>query len=466
MLPFTGKSVLYIIISTMRIRFRPYLLVLIPAVCLLTVLCAAGAYNLPPVHDRLAWRIDNWRAQIKYALNPPENVVFVPQEPVATIVEATMQAMSRPSATPTATSTPVPAGPTATPQPSPSPTISPTPLPILVNLKGVKYEDQHNRWNYCGPANLSMALTFWGWDGNRDVVGKAIKPSDKDKNVMPYEMVDFVTNDVPGIGALLRSGGDIDLIRRMVANGFPVLAEKGYYEYDYNGKLGWMGHYQYVTGYDDTQGTLLVQDTYNDGPNHAILYPEFIKGWRDFNYVFIITYPLERQAEVLNLLGPYADANWSYRHAWETAQEETQRLTGNDQFFAWFNVGTSLVNLADYGGAAAAYDTAFQVYAQLPEDPVGASATTRPYRMMWYQTGPYFAYYYSARYQDVINLADNTLLKTISEPVLEESLYWRAMAKAALGDTGGAIQDLQDSLKWHPGFQPSVAKLQELGVNP
>ena len=72
---------------------------------------------------------------------------------------------------------------------------------------------------------------------------------------------------------MVRSGGDIDLIRRMVAAGFPVLTEKGYYEYDYNGKLGWMGHYQYVTGYDDTKGVLIVQDTYRDGPNHeTVLY--------------------------------------------------------------------------------------------------------------------------------------------------------------------------------------------------
>ena len=118
-----------------------------------------------------------------------------------------------------------------------------------------------------------MALTFWGWDGNRDVVGAYVKPEDKDKNVMPYEMEDFVDTQTTGLKAVVRSGGDIDLIRRMVAAGFPVLTEKGYYEYDYNGKLGWMGHYQFVTGYDDAKGVLIVQDTYRDGPNHeTVLY--------------------------------------------------------------------------------------------------------------------------------------------------------------------------------------------------
>ena len=59
---------------------------------------------------------------------------------------------------------------------------------------------------------------------------------------------------------------------------------------------------------------------------------------------------------------------------------------------------------------------------------LSVTATT-PFRMMWYQTGPYFAYYYAGRYQDVINLAN--VNKTIAQPTLEESLYWRGMAEAA-----------------------------------
>src|SRR5512137_1833690 len=84
-------------------------------------------------------------------------------------------------------------GPTEPPPPPPPPTLAPTPLPASVKLARVKYEDQHNRYNFCGPANLSMALTFWGWEGNRDVVGEYVKTTKDDKNVMPYELQDFVT---------------------------------------------------------------------------------------------------------------------------------------------------------------------------------------------------------------------------------------------------------------------------------
>lgn len=444
-----------------KARFSPVLLLAVPVICLCLVVAGKLLYEFPPVHDRLAWRIDNWRAQIKYALNPPEEGVFLPQEQVAQAVQETLQAVQV-TPTPTLTPSAVPTLPGPTPTLTPTPTLAPTfkPIPEQVRLSGVKYEDQHNRWNYCGPANLSMALTFWGWDGNRDVVGSYVKPETKDKNVMPYEMEDFVETQTNGLRAVVRSGGDIELIRRMVAAGFPVLAEKGYYEYDYNGKLGWMGHYQYVTGYDNSKGVLVVQDTYRDGPNHEISYADFTEGWRSFNYIFLIVYPQEREGEVLALLGEFADLDWAYRRALQTAQFESQTLAGINQFFAWFNRGSSHVGLREYQDAAIAYDEAFRLYAQMSGDEM------RPYRIMWYQTGPYWAYYYNGRYQDVIGLADTTLNVTISEPVLEESLYWRGMAKAALGDTEGAIQDFRDSLKWHPGFAPSLDQLQKMGVSP
>jgi tetratricopeptide (TPR) repeat protein len=84
---------------------------------------------------------------------------------------------------------------------------------------------------------------------------------------------------------------------------------------------------------------------------------------------------------------------------------------------------------------------------------------------MWYTTGPYWAYYYTGRYYDVLNLADITL-NAISEQVLEESFYWRALAKQALGDTDGAIADLRTALSAHPNWEPALYQLDLLGATP
>ena len=425
----------------------------IPLLLILTI----GVYYIPPVHDRLAWRIDEARTRMKYFFNPPDQAVFQPGGSTDFTIEtviATTRAEYQLTLTPQATTTPQPG-------PTPIPTITSTPLPASVMLKGVKYEDQHNRWNYCGPANFSMALTFWGWDGNRDKVGKAVKPSDKDKNVMPYELQDFVAGNVPELGTVMRYGGDVDMLKRFLAAGFPVMAEKGYYERDYTGKVGWMGHYQFVTGYDDATHEVVVQDTYNDGPNFHIHYEEFMNGWRAFNYVFVVVYPVERENDVLTLLGDLADQDAASRHALSVAELEGQSLTGIDRFFAWFNMGTSHVALREYVDAAVAYDNAFSIYNGLE-----SNSTTRPYRMMWYQTSPYWAYYYSARYADVINLATTTLEDTIASPDLEESLLWRGRAYYMAGQTNLAVRDYRAALKVHPKWQPAIQALQDLGVQP
>jgi hypothetical protein len=430
-----------------------FFILAVPLVFILLI----GAYSLPPVQAWLDPRLDVLRTRLAYALNPPEEALFIPQEGSqgnnqGSTATATLTPTS--TATPTLTAE----GPTDTPAPSPTPTITPTPLPDTVRLEGIKYEHQHNRWNYCGPANLSMALTYWGWDGNRDVVGQYVKPSDDDKNVMPYEMEDFVETQTSGMAATTRMGGEIELIKRMLAAGFPVVAEKGYYEYDYTGKLGWLGHYQFVTGYDQSQEVLIVQDTYVDeGENHEISYDEFIEGWRSFNYTFLIIYPQERLDEVLSAMGPWADPLWANQHALEIAQSEIQTLSGIDQFFAQFNEGTSHVNLQQYVDGAAAFDRSFSLYADLLDDGL------RPYRILWYQTWPYWAYYYSGRYQDVINLAETTLFDTISKPVLEESFYWRGLAREALGDLQGAIDDMRQSIELNPNFGPGWDQLARLG---
>ena len=91
-----------------------------------------------------------------------------------------------------------------------------------------------------------------------------------------------------------------------------------------------------------------------------------------------------------------------------TRRFQSNTLTGNDLFFAMFNKVTSDVYLQnpDYGPAAAAYDQANAYYnSQLV--PTGDKRI--PWRILWYETAPYYAYYYTGRYQDVIDLATQTL---------------------------------------------------------
>lgn len=434
------------------------------------ILAAIGLYNIPFIHDKLAWRVEDLQTKIYYFFNPPGEVVFVPTQ------QAQMTTTPRPSATPTQAVTS-----------DFTPTITPTALPQTVVLDGVTFVDQMHRWNYCGPANLAMALEYVGWEGQpgnimeiRDQIGAAIKPgvndpslsfiekSQTDVNVMPYEMVDFVNDNTP-FRALYRYGGTVDLLKQLIAAGFPVIAEKGIYQtLPPENTMQWAGHYAFTTGYDDATGEFIYQDSYTpnenipyeqQGKNIRMSYEEYIEGWRAFNYVFIIVYQPEREAQLMQVLGQWADETWAAQKALEIAEQDSQTLTGIDQFFAWFNKGTSYGLLTEYGQGALAFDAAFAFYNALPED-------DRPYRIMWYQTGPYRAYYYTSRFQDVINLANATEATLFSHRVLEETLYWRALAEAALGEYDAAYADMRRAVQFNPNFSPGLAVLAEWGISP
>jgi hypothetical protein len=430
----------------------------------IAIVLLIGLYYVPPIHSRLSWRLEALRTNLKYMVKPPEEAVFQPTQQAQLEVAVTkmMQTLQ-------ATMTPQPIGSASGAATAVlKPTITATPLPVTVMLEGVKYEQQHGRNNYCGPANFSMALTYWGWNGNRDVIGKVVMPvNDKDKNVMPYELQDYIIDNVPGMASVVRYGGDLDLLKRLVAGGFPVVAEIGIYETDINGKYSWMGHYAFVTGYDENAKEIIYQDTYqpdpakNPGPNRRIKYSTFLERWRAFNYIFLVAYPQDKEGQVLNLLGPLADDQVASQHALSVAQAEAQSLSDIDRFFAWFNVGTSHVALFQYVDAAMAYDYAFNIYAELNVDDA-----VRPYRMMWYQTGPYKAYFYTNRFTDVINLADTTLNDTIAQPVLEESLYWRGRAYYMAGQTDLAVKDYRAALSVHPKWIVATQALQDLGIQP
>ena len=406
-------------------------------------------YNLPPIQERLGWRVAELFARFKYALSPPEQIVFVPEEE-SMLLNQTASPESTPSAPLSVTTTQIP----FTKQPVDSlarPTITLTPIPKSIQLDGVQHEYQ--TWNNCGPATLAMALSYWGWEDDQRPIAAFTKPNPRDKNVMPYELADYVDEETR-FKIVSRLGGEIELLKRFIAAELPVIIEKGFEGRDLE---GWMGHYVLVTGYSDQDQTFTFQDSYY-GPNQVMDYADLESYWRAFSFTYLVVYPDERREEIETILGPHMDEEYNYRYAAQKASDDFYVVTDRDQFFAWFNRGTNLVQLQDYASAAAAYDEAFALYPAIPEK-------ERPWRMMWYQTGSYWAYYYTGRYQDVINLATTTL-DTMSEPVLEESYYWRALAREALGDSEGAIKDLRSALKYHSGFEPALTQLQQLGVTP
>ncbi|MFN2177110.1 MAG: C39 family peptidase [Anaerolineales bacterium] len=425
-------------------------LILILGILTIILLVVAALGGISSLNNGMEDRIDSFKEAVLYALNPPEPVVSNSAPRLSEDISSSELADLTRTPTPTISLTRTTAAPaTVTAFPSATITPSPTPLPSEKILEGFTHAFQ--MLNNDGPANLAIALSYWGWSGDQRDAAAFLKPNERDKNVMPYEMQDFLESETD-FRAITRVGGDLQILKALISGGFPVIVEKGYEGSEFD---GWMGHYQVVSGFDDGKEVFYTQDSLK-GPDFTENYGDFLKDWRAFNYSYVVPYPLDSETKVLEILGEQANAYSNFLHASEIAVLESDQLSGRDLFFAFYNLGTNLVRLNDYGSAAVAYDAAFANYQELPDE-------IKPWRILWYQTGPYFSYYYTGRYEDIIVLADNTLGK-ITETILEESYYWRARAKLALGDQEGAIADFQKSLEAHPGFTPSIEELRRLGV--
>jgi tetratricopeptide (TPR) repeat protein len=160
-----------------------------------------------------------------------------------------------------------------------------------------------------------------------------------------------------------------------------------------------------------------------------------------------VVFPTGDRETILSLLGPDADEAANRQRALELAQAATRSEPENA--FAWFNLGSNLNFFDRYAEAAQAFDQ--------------ARTLGLPWRMMFYQFGPYRAYFNTGRYQDVLDVADAAL---DARPDLEENFYWRGWARYMQGDSAGAVSDFRAALEVNPNFNDARASLVDLGASP
>ncbi|MDX2160251.1 MAG: C39 family peptidase [bacterium] len=291
-------------------------------------------------------------------------------------------------------------------------------------------------WNNCGPANITMALSVYGWRESQTVAANFLKPNDEDKNVTPQEMVAFV-NDSTGVRAVTRMGGDMLLIKQFIANNFPVIVQTAYFPEGYD----WIGHYHTVVGYDDSAGAFYVYDSFLgsgvNGSGIAEPYGEFDSNWAAFNRTFIVLYERERETQVQQILGERATPEGAAEIALQTAQQEARANPRN--MYAWFNLGSSFTRLGRYDEAARAFDR--------------ARSMGLPFRMMWYQFGPFESYFNVGRYDEVRVLVDSTLATT---PYVEEIYYWQGRVFEQTGDEASARAAYQTAVRLNTRYQLAI----------
>lgn len=312
-------------------------------------------------------------------------------------------------------------------------------LPPLVRLEGLTpvYQDV----NRCSAAALSIQLSYYDWGGTYTDTIHGLNPHAEDVAVRLDEMISFANGY--GLEGIERTGGTLDMLKRLVAAGFPVLIENSYFE-GAGGLNDWMGHNRVVMGYDDAQGAILTFDSLlGNGPDNTgrpIPYTDVDERWRTFNRDYLVLYRPEQEALLQQVMGDQWDT--TINAEWTLEQSQAEVGTPREDSFTWFNIGTALLALNRNEEAAQAFDTAIN--------------NGLPWRMMWYQYGPLEAYLRVGRYADVITHAARVISTT---PGVEEAYYYVAMGAEGMGDLQRAEANLEVAIFRNSHYTAAIEAL-------
>ncbi|MEZ4638706.1 MAG: C39 family peptidase [Caldilineaceae bacterium] len=296
------------------------------------------------------------------------------------------------------------------------PPLLPKPTPSYVTageqatLSGFSYIRQ--TWNNRGPATLAMNLSYWGSTLDQATIGSVLRPFQDDKNVGPVELAEYA--QLQGYRALVRVNGSGDLLRTLLANDIPVIIETWLEPHPGDG----LGHYRLLVGYDDVAAHWIGYDSYYrenlvnpTGPYQGIRmdYAETDALWKVFNRTYVVIYTADKADLVADILGEDIDAGAMWARSLQAADDDI--AANGDDTFAWFNRGSTLTAR-----------TLRRSCRCLRSGPIVWGCRRR---MLWYQFGPFQAYYESGRYEDVLALADSVLNPAVQ---IEELYYWKAEA--------------------------------------
>lgn len=277
--------------------------------------------------------------------------------------------------------------------PSPPAKTSTTPPAVVNNLPN-SYEIRlqkhvYQTFNNCGPASLSMALSYVNINQSQAEIGQALRPyqvaggNNDDKSVTFTELAQYAKKY--NVTTFHRPNGSIDILKKFIANDIAVLTRTWL-------KRGEdVGHYRLVRGYDETTGEI-IQDDSLQNKNLRFSYAGFMELWQGFNYEYLIIVPPEKITIVETILGAEVDEKIAWKNALITAQAE--ELTEPENPFFKFNQSIAQYHLGKFGQAATLFE---EVENKLPM------------RMLWYQIEPILSYQKLKNYSRVLTMTENIL---------------------------------------------------------
>lgn len=271
----------------------------------------------------------------------------------------------------------------------------PTPTPKIVLKKTTQSKILQNTYhvfqtfNNCGPAALSMALSYYGINQTQQKLGEILRPyqnpqgNNDDKSVTLAELAELAKsyNLIP----YHRPNGNIELIKLFISYDIPVITRTLLKENED------IGHYRVIKGFDELTHEL-IQDDSLQGKNLLYSYEDFNALWKQFNYEYLVLVPPEKKEIAEAILKDNSDEKTAWENAVKNAKKELEE--NSNDIYAWFNLSVAYYNIGEYKKAVDEFEKV---------------ENTLPFRTLWYQIEPIKAYYQLENYDRVITITDKIL---------------------------------------------------------
>lgn len=244
-------------------------------------------------------------------------------------------------------------------------------------------------FNNCGPATLSMALSYFDINIDQQELGQALRPyqipggDNDDKSVTLEEVANHA--ETYGLTSYLRPNGDMEKLKQLISNDIPVVTRSWLHINED------IGHYRIIRGYDETK-QVIIQDDSLEGKNLQIPYADFFEMWKPFNYEYLVIVDDSKKDLVEQILGEDVDTTT----AWSNAKIRIQNELTNDpeNIHLRFALSRIYYYLNDYKSSVNEFN---------------AVESRLSFRTLWYQIEPIKSLYMDGEYDRVLSLTDKIL---------------------------------------------------------
>lgn len=317
-------------------------------------------------------------------------------------------------------------------------TIALKPMPSQKTLGNINHVYQ--TFNNCGPASLSMILSYFGVYESQQSIGQDLRPfqnsigDNDDKSVTLDELAE--KSEDFGFVPYYRPGGSIEILKLFITYDIPIIT-RTWLKVDED-----IGHYRVVKGFNDSQ-KFLIQDDSMQGKDLRFTYNEFNELWKKFNYEYLVLVPKSRVQIAEQILGD----NLDYTTAWESAVTLSQANLKGDptDVQARFNLSVALYNVGRYEESIQEFE---KVQSSIPK------------RTLWYQIEPILSYYETGNYDRVFEITNNIF--NSGNRAFSELYQVRGDIYLEQGNHELARTEFEKAVLYNDNYEPAQEALKDL----